>query len=270
MEDLRQKYNPDGSNLRKAQLCMLGILVEIDKICRAHNIPYWLDSGTLIGAVRHGGFIPWDDDMDICVLRKDYPRLRKALLSDLPPQYQLSDAHCDPYSFGNIGRVKDTHSYCNFPLFNKQKSQGLWVDILIQTPATPKWYKGMVEKLYGRVFREIHNISESRGLPYWRCVVNKTIAYILAPLAFLLAWIGDIWGKCRGGNELMHIWGEYPNSRRYMTDIFPLKEMVFEGKSFLVPYDTDAYLRKIYGNYMAIPDEAHRQIHMDTDSLRFF
>ena len=68
----------------------------------------------------------------------------------------------------------------------------------------------------------------------------------------------------------MHIWGEYPNSRRYMADIFPLKEATFEGKSFFVPHDTDAYLRKIYGDYMAIPDEAHRQVHMDTDSLRFF
>ena len=59
MEDY-SKYNGEGTQLRKAQLCMLNILVEIDKICRKHNIPYWLDSGTLLGAVRHGGFIPWD------------------------------------------------------------------------------------------------------------------------------------------------------------------------------------------------------------------
>lgn len=268
MEDF-SKYNGEGTPLRKAQLCMLNILIEIDRICRKHDIPYWLDSGTLLGAVRHGGFIPWDDDMDICVLQKDYPRLRDALISELPKRYELSDAKTDPYSFGNIGRVKDTYTYCAFPLFRKQKSQGLWVDILIQIPATPKWYKAFVEKIYGRVFREIHNISESRGKSKLHCFIVKNIAYLLFPFAYFLTWIGDIWANCRENNELMHIWGEYPNSRRYLNDVFPLSEIKFEGRNFCAPHNVDAYLRNIYGDYMIIPDEKHRQIHMDLDNLHF-
>ena len=62
---LREKFNPDGSMLRKQQLRMLEILLYIDKVCKENNINYWLSSGTLLGAVRHGGFIPWDDDLDI-------------------------------------------------------------------------------------------------------------------------------------------------------------------------------------------------------------
>ena len=77
-EDL-SKYNPEGSILRRAQLRELEILIEVDKICRKHNIEYFLDWGTLLGAVRHGGFIPWDDDIDISVRRKDYSRLCKVL-----------------------------------------------------------------------------------------------------------------------------------------------------------------------------------------------
>ena len=61
--------------LREAQLKMLGILEEIDKLCRAHNISYWIEGGTLLGALRHGGFIPWDDDVDISMLRSDYDRV---------------------------------------------------------------------------------------------------------------------------------------------------------------------------------------------------
>ena len=268
MEDF-SKYNADGTPLRKAQLCMLGILIEIDKICRKHNIPYWLDSGTLIGAVRHGGFIPWDDDMDICVLREDYARLKGVLLEELPERYQLSDAQLDTYSFGNIARVKDTYSYCHFPLFAKQQSQGLWVDILIQTPATSKRYKAFVEKIYGRVFREIHHLSESQGKPRWVCVLKRSLAYLAYPLAYGLTWCGDRWAKRHSHGSLMHIWGEYPNSRRYMSDIFPLAEHEFEGHSFLVPHDTDAYLRKIYGDYMQIPPESKRETHLDVHSLRF-
>ena len=60
--------------LRQAQLVMLRMLKIIDYICRKHDISYWMCSGTLLGAVRHKGFIPWDDDLDICMIREDYER----------------------------------------------------------------------------------------------------------------------------------------------------------------------------------------------------
>ena len=66
--ELRERYNPNGSTLRKQQLRMLEMLQYIDSVCKKHNIRYWLCSGTLLGAVRHGGFIPWDDDVDIEML----------------------------------------------------------------------------------------------------------------------------------------------------------------------------------------------------------
>ena len=269
MEDF-SKYNGEGTPLRKAQLCMLNILIEIDKICRKHDIPYWLDSGTLLGAVRHGGFIPWDDDMDICVLQKDYPLLQKFLVEELPQRYQLSDTQNDPYAFGLTPRVKDTFTYCNYPLFEKQNSQGLWVDILLQIPAVPTWYKKRIEKIYARVFREIHHYAESQGKSRWVCMFKTTLAYLAYPLALLLTWFGDSWAKKHYHGELMHTWDVYHGSRRYEQEIFPLSEIDFEGKSFYVPHNVDAYLRRIYGDYMKIPDESHRQIHMDVNSLKFF
>ena len=70
-----QKFNPEGSLLRRQQMRMLDILLEVDKICKRHDIKYWLSSGTLIGALRHNGFIPWDDDLDIEMMRSDYLHL---------------------------------------------------------------------------------------------------------------------------------------------------------------------------------------------------
>ena len=64
-EALRQRFSPEGSPLRRHQDRMLEMMVWLDAVCRRHGIPYWLGSGTLLGAVRHGGFIPWDDDVDI-------------------------------------------------------------------------------------------------------------------------------------------------------------------------------------------------------------
>ena len=70
-QQLRERFNPEGSMLRKQQQRMLEILLHIDEVCTEHNIKYWLSSGTLLGAVRHGGFIPWDDDLDIEMLKED-------------------------------------------------------------------------------------------------------------------------------------------------------------------------------------------------------
>ena len=94
MEDLR-KYNPEGSTLRKAQMRMLDILLVVDKIFRKHHIEYWLDGGTLLGAVRHGGFIPWDDDLDINVRVSDISRIRKVLQSELPKNLCYQDVTTD-------------------------------------------------------------------------------------------------------------------------------------------------------------------------------
>ena len=76
-EDLKSRFNPEGSLLRRQQNRMTELLIEIDRICKKHSIQYWLSSGTLLGAVRHKGFIPWDDDMDICMrsCRKEAFRL---------------------------------------------------------------------------------------------------------------------------------------------------------------------------------------------------
>ena len=86
-EQLKAKYNPEGSTLRKAQLRMAEMLKYIDKICHEHSITYWMDFGTLLGAVRHGGFIPWDDDTDICMPIEDYERFKRLLIT--PPPCQI-------------------------------------------------------------------------------------------------------------------------------------------------------------------------------------
>ena len=76
--------NYEDLGLRDAQLIMKGILKDIAVICDKHHIKYFLDAGTLIGAVRHKGFIPWDDDIDIGMLREDYEKFLKVVEKELP------------------------------------------------------------------------------------------------------------------------------------------------------------------------------------------
>ena len=110
MDELRQRYNPEGSLLRRHQLRMLEILKEIDRICQKHRIDYWLSSGTLLGAVRHGGFIPWDDDLDIEMERKDYLRLLQLLPEELNDAYLLQTHGTDPGFISTYAKIRDKYS----------------------------------------------------------------------------------------------------------------------------------------------------------------
>jgi lipopolysaccharide cholinephosphotransferase len=259
-EDL-SKYNAEGTILRQAQLRMLDILVEVDKICRKHNIEYWLDSGTLLGAVRHGGFIPWDDDLDIIVMRKNYKRLRKTLRKELPVQFVFQDWTTDKYAFDNYGRVKDTKSLFDYPFFRKQKHRGLHLDIFVAEKGVSLPLKKKIDFLFGRVFRTLNNY----GYVTCNSAVKRKFLYsaavCLAPFAYLLVGIERGIAKFTPNDLLILSFGSPWYSRRRQKDVFPLQEINFEGHLFYAPHDTDSYLTGIYGNYKELPPVEQRKGH---------
>jgi len=259
-EDFSQ-YNGDGTVLRKAQLRMLAILIEVDKICRKHNISYWLDYGTLLGAVRHQGFIPWDDDLDICVLRKDYKRLRKVLIAELPKQYLFLDWKNDAYFFDPCGRIKDTQTRYSYSLFYKQASQGLWIDIIMLEKVPNFQYKKVVDRFYGPVFRQLHNVAACHNESQWKCILKKSMAGVLFPFAQLLVWLGRFLAMVNPYSFYAHTYGLGFYAKRSYDDIFPLKTISFENHDFPCPNNVDACLINSYGDYMQLPPEETRMGH---------
>ncbi|MDL2252293.1 LicD family protein [Odoribacter sp. OttesenSCG-928-J03] len=255
-------YNGDGTTLRKAQLRLLDMLVAIDQICRKHHIPYWLDFGTLLGAVRHKGFIPWDDDLDIAIHRKDYRRLRKYLIKELPENYFYSDWTTDKYHFDDYGRVKDKNSSFPYPMFRKQKVQGLSLDIFTISEVPSAGLRTLVNFFYKRVFREVHRYGAVAYKSSLRRVLNIMIAYLLFPFVYLMKYINRFLAifRIRKIVSYDYFTKTYTHSKK---DIFPLQEIEFEGKQFFVPFNTDAYLRDLYGdNYMQPPPMEKRTFHV--------
>lgn len=121
-------YDPE--TLRRLQLFQLEMLKDIDRVCRAEGIAYFLDSGTLLGAVRHGGFIPWDDDIDLGMPRADYERFMEVAPRALGGRYAVSDPRTCAQQAGMFGKVCRTGTR-----FHTQETldagfdQGIFIDI---------------------------------------------------------------------------------------------------------------------------------------------
>ena len=155
------KYNPEGSALRNHQLKLLDLLSEFDKLCEENGIVWWLDGGTLLGAIRHGGFIPWDDDLDVCILWNDVPRIRKILCEKAPAPYAFKDrrwtkdyAHLWPRFVNESCKIVRMDALTGKPMDDE-----LWIDTFIVRPGSPR-LKAIINPLYGRCVRRIYGMID--------------------------------------------------------------------------------------------------------------
>lgn len=252
MEEDLSKYNPEGSTLRKAQLRMLDILIEVDQICRRHSIPYFLESGTLLGAVRHGGFIPWDDDVDITIMRKDYPRLRKYLMEELPDTLVLQDTKSDPNYPMLLTKIRDTKSYFEEEYTDNIKYKGIYIDIFA-LEKVPCWkWKQFLDYAYGHCVRSMHNYYSKK---------DKIFSSIIFPFAWLMMVITRAINHFIPSTKYSYEYGRKTYVRYDIKDIFPLKEIQFESGTFFAPKNYDALLKVCYGDYMQIPPKDKRRVH---------
>lgn len=256
---LRAEYNPDGSLLRRQQMRMLEILLHIDKICKENNIPYWLSSGTLLGAVRHEGFIPWDDDVDIEMMREDYLRFEKIFKET--DDYVLQTHKNDPFYMMPYAKVRDKHTSMVElgGSGSEYKYRGVFVDIFviehtheIMNFATyaPIWL--LSKWTCGKVLN---------GFARWVFMFCKKI--IFATISLLRVIL-----KLVPGKKLRHTYGTwcYNEGERYNEELFPLNIMEFEGYELPIPHNANAYLERLYGDYMRLPEV--KEIH--TAKVEFF
>lgn len=138
--------------MNDVQLALLDLLKEIDDICRSHNITYYIDGGTALGAVRHRGFLPWDDDADIMMTRSNYEAFKKAVAEVNHPGRALEDLHTTPDYTMVYGRYCNTDTTCILRTSMLDQFQsGLFIDIFILDPIpdTPESRKEYFEILHG-------------------------------------------------------------------------------------------------------------------------
>ena len=241
------QFNPDGSLLRRQQMRILDILLVVDGICRRHSLDYWIGSGTLLGAARHKGFIPWDDDIDIEMPTEHYNRLLEILPHELPSHLKLQTADTDPGYFYTYAKVRDTRSHLeDIAGYDRIfKYQGLYIDIF-PVERTHRWLHWISQRTHGRTYVAFKNnnddavcLKKVRRILWWN---NKFVFPVLRALAKLM--------PCRTYYGL----GIPFSKERRIDCVYPLRDMDFEGHKLLAPRDADTYLRHLYGDYMRLPD----------------
>lgn len=249
---LRERFNPEGSMLRQEQLRMLDILLHVDSVCKEHNIRYWLSSGTLLGAVRHGGFIPWDDDLDIEMLKEDYDRFLKVFADT--DDYVLQTRYNDKYYLLPFAKVRDRHSLLDELGNNSRyKHRGLFVDIFCLEPSPRFAYVA-----FGVVLHALLRLQKRHSGKLMMALINVAKSLFYGSVALLRPILRLLPHK-----SLNHLYGCGPRWRcRHLDDIMPLSTISFEGHEFPAPKNTDAYLRQMFGEYDTLPNLEHLRTHI--------
>lgn len=254
---LRQQYNPDGSQLRKMQMRMLEMLQVVDAICRRHGIDYWLSGGSMLGAVRHRGFIPWDDDLDIEMLRPDFEKLMRLLPGELPDNLVLQWHTTDENYFFPFAKIRDRNSR----LFERNgydrvfREHGIFVDIFPVEPVRP-WIHRLSNMSYGHAYKMLRTASDP-----------------MAAMPRIRRWVGFhrkvVFPLLRGLNRLMptrhydFALGIPYYQRSLRSDYLPVRRVPFETLHAPVMNEAEKCLAWRYGDYMRLPENPGSQYHAD-------
>jgi lipopolysaccharide cholinephosphotransferase len=251
--------------LRRLQLTQLEIFRVIDAICRANNIPYTLYGGTLLGAVRHKGFIPWDDDLDIAMTRDNYNRFVDAWNITPVAGYFFQEYENDPEYTRTFGKLrKENTEFYGHDEVGKNYHHGIFVDIFPFDKVDNKSFAKFMHKLVGYIYL----LFSRRYAPVKNGVLLKVGSKVLLKLVPKRKQ-KQLLGNCKKylmkepkTNDFYYI--TYSSFRtvnwglpKTLFDTYD--EVEFEGMKAMVFGEKEAYLKNTYGDYLQLPPKEKRK-----------
>ncbi len=252
--------------VRKSQLLALKMLKELERICKKHGISYYIAAGSLLGAARHGGQIPWDDDVDVTMPRPDYEKFIKIAQTELPPD-MIMPANNYPYGFHRI-QIKGT----SIERALRQKGpHGIFLDILPLDGAAPtddlkKKHAKINERLIFLMYETVKPQPVFTQSSYHRSVYIKRLALkLLVPKRLL----GYLWKRnaTKYSTDSAREWVCLAGYYGYKKECFPkefwgeAKMLMYDGRECPVMFEWKKYLELHYGDYMQCPPRLFRRTH---------
>ena len=259
-----------SEEIRKYQFAQLELMKMVDELCSKLNLTYYIIGGTLLGAVRHGGFIPWDPDIDIAMPREDYEKMREYWASNPSDRYfyqhySTEKNHCSPHA---MIKIKNSHVVIgNHETRFNPAYDGIYLDIFPLD--NPPENKKLQEKQMRKIKRIRNIIYLKSGCVYKENnliirLIKRAISVLLTPVSFR-----------HENKKLDVVMQEYNNPASeylvsmasrysYWKQLMPKTvygtpiRINFEGLLLAAPAETEDYLTRLYGDYMKLPSEEHR------------
>lgn len=267
---------------RKMQLVQLDMLVEFDRVCRKHHINYVISSGTMLGAVRHKGYIPWDDDADLMMLREDYERF-KMVAKDLNPDIcYFQDHTTDPEYRWGYGKLRRTGTkYVRLGQEHLKCKTGIFVDVFPYDDVPLSTLAQIIQDRYCYCCRKLlwSEVAKKSAIgikKWWFSILSfipvKTVFKLLSVYSNRSKNTSSNLVRCLcfpsiGTYFYMHPLRErYGIPKRWFTE---RAEYTFEGKKLLGTKDYDECLTYWYGDYMKLPPEDKREQHAPVSLIDF-
>lgn len=268
-------------DLRRLHQVQLEMLLELDRVCRELGVAYQLGAGSLLGAVRHGGFIPWDDDVDVVMLRADYQRF----LRDAPPlldsRFFLQTWRSDPHFQSSFAKLRRHDSVFKETCFQHTKQHhGIYLDLFPFDPVWPEcwWWRSLLTVVL--IMRKVlllvqalaadgANDTLSPGGPAWQRRLKARIQQGLSrvpPTRWMalhegllgcLAWMPSKQVVCLANGSLR--WKRLRTLTRPVAEFEQTVCLPFEGVLLPVTAFHDQALTRLYGDFRRLPPPEHRR-----------
>ncbi|WP_247917236.1 LicD family protein [Streptococcus oralis] len=258
------------TDVNEIQEMELGIMEYIHEVCQKIGVKYFLAYGSLIGAVRHQGFIPWDDDMDICMLREDYEKLQDYLIANPDERYEVMSYKNNLNYVYPFMKVQDNHTYLLEEDVRIDSNMGIYVDIFpVDGYEDDVEFKNKMTKLIKK--RQL-SCYTFKGITNTKSVLNSLLRYVSVIIFYFtntnkyVAQIEEL-AKSRKVSDYEQVdYLIYKDMNKPVWRREWLEQVTtgtFEGKEFTIPKHYHEILTSDYGDYMQLPPVEQRVSHHD-------